>query len=198
MSLELKELIEQFLKQSEADPEFELYNEAGLQHELALFLRKQFERTRYRTQLERNVDDIGISLGEDEFPKREIDIYIYERGGNERYCIELKFPTRGAFPRRMYQTFEDVNFIEYLKYKASFSGVALLFMTPLGGFLEGRDNAGIYKYFREDKCIRQPDYNLLQEFLQNKEKYKPLNIQGQYKFGWAKFRAKYHYFVITF
>lgn len=46
MNLELKGLIEDFLKKSETDSEFELYNEAGLQHELALFLRKQCEGTR--------------------------------------------------------------------------------------------------------------------------------------------------------
>ncbi len=196
--MDLKGLVEQFLKQSEADSDFELYNEAGLQHELALFLRKQFKGTKYRVQLERNVDGIDITLGKDDFTKREMDIYIYEKDGSERYCIELKYPTKRAFPRRMYQTFEDVNFIENLKFKAKFNGVALLFMTPLEGFLEGRDNAGIYKYFREEKCIRQPDYNALQDFLKNKRKYKPLNIQGQYRFGWANFRDKYHYFVITF
>ena len=198
MNLELKELIEDFLKKSETDSEFELYNEAGLQHELALFLRKQFEGTRYRLQLERNVDGIGIILGRDDFIKRNMDIYVYEKNSNERYCIELKFPTRGAFPRRMYQTSEDVNFLEHLRFKAKFNGVALLFMTPLEGFLEGKDSEGIYKYFREERCIRQPDYNLLQNFLKNEDKYRPLSIQGQYRFRWANFRARYHYFVIAF
>lgn len=196
--MDLKGLVEQFLKHSEADREFELYNEAGLQHELALFLRKQFEGTRYRVQLERNVDDIGITLGKDDFTKTEMDIYIYDKDGIERYCIELKYPKKGAFPRRMYQTFEDVNFMEQLRFNANFNGVALLFMTPLEGFLKSGDGKGMYQYFREEKCIRQPDYNLLQNFLKDKRKFKPLNIQGQYGIEWAQFRDKYYYFVIAF
>ena len=204
MNLEPKELIEQFLKQSEADSGFELYNEAGLQHELALFLRKQFEGTRYRLQLERNVDGIGITLGRDDFTKRDMDIYIYEKGGDERYCIELKCPTHGAIPRRMFQTFEDIKFLEDLKFKAMFVRVAFIFITPQQGFREGPAKEGIYRYFREEMHICQPNDNDIPDFIRKQKNrkgelvYRPLGIRADYPFQWKSFRHQYPYFVIVF
>lgn len=203
MSLDLKKLIDQFLEYSEMDEDFELYNEAGLQHELAWFLRKQFESTKYRLQLERNVSDIGLTLNIDDFIKKEMDIYIYEKGANEKYCVELKFPMKGAFPRRMYQTFEDVNFLESLKLKAGFHEVALLFMTPLKGFREGRETGQIYKYFRDEMRICRLGDSEVPDFIRNEKNkkgelvYRPLSIRGNYPFQWKSFRHQYHYFVIT-
>lgn len=204
MNLGLKELIEQFLKQSEADSEFELYNEAGLQHELALFLRNRFAGTNYRLQLERNVVDLGIPLQSNAFYKSEMDIYIYERGGDERYCIELKSPTHGAIPRRMYQTFEDIKFLEDLKFKAMFVRVALIFITPQQGFREAPEKEGIYRYFREEMHICQPNDSEIPDFIRNHKNrkgepvYRPLGIRGDYPFQWKNFRHQYHYFVIAF
>jgi hypothetical protein len=195
MSLDLKSLLQQFLNQTESDPDFELYNEAGLQHELAWFLRKQFEGTEYRIQLEKNVN--GIPMDISDCVKKEMDIYVHEKNEGEKYCIELKCPNKGAFPRRMYQTFEDVAFLEQLRFRGNFAGVALLFITPLRGFLDG-SSKGIYQYFREENCIRQPDYSLMQAFLKDQNNFKPLNIKGLYKFEWLQFRDQYSYFVIAF
>jgi len=197
MSLDLKSLLQQFLNQSESDLDFKLYNEAGLQHELAWFFRQQFEGTEYRVQLERNVDGIGIPVDMSGCIKREMDIYIHEKNEDEKYCIELKFPNKGAFPRRIYQTFEDIAFLEQLRYEGNFSGVAFVFITSLHGFIDGSSN-GIYQYFREENCIRQPDYNLMQDFLKDPKKYKPLDIKGRYNFTWLRFRDQYSYFVIAF
>ncbi|MFC2024497.1 hypothetical protein ACFLTJ_02835 [Chloroflexota bacterium] len=198
MSLDLRALLQQFLNKCESDPDFALYNEAGLQHEVAWFLRKQFEGTKYHVQLERNVDDIVNPIKISGCIKREMDIFVYEKYGDEKYCIELKFPNKGAFPRRMYQTFEDVAFLEQLRFKGDFKGVALLFITSLNGFINGSSSKGIYQYFREKNCICQPDYSSMQEFLKDKKKFKPLDIKGQYRFEWLRFREQYHYFMIAF
>lgn len=46
--------------------------------------------------------------------KKEIDIVIYKdcNENSEKYAIELKYPTNGAYPRRMFQCIEDIKFME--------------------------------------------------------------------------------------
>ena len=198
MSLNLEKLVKEFLDKSEWNEDFELYNEAGLQHELAFFLREKIKGSQYCLQLERNINGLRRPLSGKNFVKREMDIYIYQKDGKERYCIELKFPNKGAFPRRMYQTFEDIKFIEQLKLQGNFEKVAMLFMTSLKGFRTSSKKDGIYRYFREDHQISELDENEVPDFIRKDAKFEPLEIYGSYPFQWKTFRNLYHYFVIVF
>lgn len=204
MSLELKELIEQFLKQSEADLGFLEYTEpTGLRRTLVSFLKEHLGATQYRVkpgmnESEQSVYDINITSGKNEFVKMYMDVYIHQQEGEERYCIELKQPSNDAVPDRIFQTFEDVNFLEELRFDAEFSEVALLFVTDSKVFMDdpGKKKEGIYKYFRKETRICQPDPSEMQDFIM--KNYKLLNIRGNYTFQWRKLGDQYFYFVIAF
>jgi len=198
MSLDLGYLIQKFIDQAEKDGDFELYNEAGLQHELAIFLRENFKNSEYRLQLERNIGALDLSINSKYFLKKEMDIYIYNKNSNEKYCIELKFPNKGAFPRRMYQTFEDIKFIEQLKLQGHFEIVAMLFITELENFRKANKQDGIYKYFRQIHQISELNENEIPLFIRKEGNFQPLKIEGKYPFQWHTFKGIYHYFTITF
>lgn len=198
MSLDLQKLISGFLANAENDSAFELYNEAGLQYELAIYLRDSIPKT-YRIQLERSVYDVFDNPNNIKFIKKEMDIFIYRKDHKEQYCIELKFPTKGAYPRRMYQTLEDVKFLEELKNKAHFTQVALLFITNQKRFrmTKKNNNPRIYRLFRTEYCIEELKNNEVPLFIRDVKGFKPLDIKGKYKFQWKTYRSLYHYFIIN-
>ncbi len=138
MALDVRELIQDFIRHSQSDSDFEIYNEAGLQHELAYYLRTQFCKNKnyhnYHLYLERNINSIGIELNPSNFIKDEMDIFVKSKTNNEKYCIELKLPENKASQKIMYDTFIDVNFLENLKLMSDFTGCALLFFSSLGRF----------------------------------------------------------------
>ena len=84
----IKKLLQEFIGFVQSQASLELYNEAGLQHELAIFLRSKLE-TNYRVQLERHVEDVTNIV--ENFKKKEMDVYIENISDpTEQYCIELK------------------------------------------------------------------------------------------------------------
>lgn len=193
--LNLTKEINKFIEYAEMDEDIILYNEAGLQHELGYYFRNNFESNGndYKLRFERNVKDI---LGDknDKMVKSEIDLYIFNE--QEKYSIELKLPNKGAYPRRMYQAFEDVAFLEQLHSK-DFNECAFLFVTPLKGFQEGRSMDGIYRHFRADKIIRQLPIEDVPKFIKDKDKFEELNISGEYCIEWKDFKQNHKYFLIT-
>ncbi len=121
-----------FIKFIKHNDQLELYNEAGLQHELGFFLRTKLAK-KYNIQLERNIDSIlGTKKG---FEKKEIDIFITD--GKIKVAIELKMPINKQIPKRMELTFKDVRFLEQLKSKG-FDECYLLFTSNVKSFWESR------------------------------------------------------------
>lgn len=89
----------------------ELYNEAGFQYELAFFLRNHYPD--YSVKLE--YPTTSIFKTKTSFVKKEIDIYVTNKEG-ENFVIELKMPKiSGGTPNEMYKVIEDIKFLEQLR-----------------------------------------------------------------------------------
>lgn len=153
----MKELIERCITEL---PEEYLYNEAGLQHELGYFLRKSGENIKFEYNIDLVLDNIRLI-------KKEMDLYI-ERNNDEKICIEIKFPTKGAYPRRMAQSIFDIFFLQQLL-DHGFNQAYFLFISPLERFFEGKEESGIYSYFRKGKDLSKFSLEDIPGFLDDKE-----------------------------
>jgi hypothetical protein len=89
---------------SEAAPADALYNEASLQHELALFLRAHLP-TRWRLFLERPAAHFRSIDGR--LTKKEIDIAIVDPRSGDVIALELKCPRQGQHPEQMFKACQD-------------------------------------------------------------------------------------------
>lgn len=73
---------------------------------------------------------------------------------SEKYAIELKFPTNGAVPKRMFQFIKDIKFMEEVKYDLVFKKtycLSLVSDSKEGDFYSGENSKkedSIYQYFR--------------------------------------------------
>jgi len=155
MDIEL--LLNEFVESLNGN-EIELYNEAGLQHELGYFLRTK----KLSVKFEYNVNNI-INLTNN-LLKKELDLYIPYN--DKKICIELKFPNKGAYPRRMTQSIIDIFFLKQLKSKGFDSGY-FFFITDLVNFTKGREMQDIYSFFRTGKDIAKFQKKDIPSFMLN-------------------------------
>lgn len=165
-----------------ANNEIDIYNEISLQHELGIFLRKRI--IGYKVQFERNVNFFDIS----DTVKHEIDIVIYNE--NEKYAIELKFPTNGQYPEQMFSFVKDIKFMEVLKEKG-FNNTYCLTLVQDKNFYSGKRQSGIYAYFRGEEPIQGEISK------PTGKKEQKLNIEKNYIINWRDC-GKYKYYLITF
>ena len=115
--------INQFFE-SITDSPIELYSEFGLQHELAIFLRSNFEDLTVR--LEYPTSRIFNPLPE--LVKKEIDLYVTNRQG-EKFIIEIKMPKNDSgIPNQMYEAVRDIKFLEQMKHN-HMNGCFAILMT---------------------------------------------------------------------
>ncbi|MGI6649025.1 MAG: hypothetical protein ACOX5W_08200 [Bacillota bacterium] len=84
--------------------------------------------------------------------RREIDITIFNEDKSEKYAIELKCPLNGQYPEQMYSFVKDIKFMEELKSRG-FTKTATVTLVSDRPFYEGRNNEGIYKFFREEYSV---------------------------------------------
>ena len=110
----------------------EIYNEASIQYELAIFLREVIPN--YKIQLERNVS--YFELNKKHFLKREIDIVLFNTTKTRKFAIEIKYPL-SEVPIQMYKFCEDIKFLEQLK-ESGFTDNFFLAITPQSQFWNGR------------------------------------------------------------
>jgi hypothetical protein len=141
-------LVRQFFTTIE-DPEETFYNEASLQHELALFLRGTMPST-WRLHIERPAS--WFRSGATGLTKKEIDLVVVGAAREHVVAIELKCPRRGQHPEQMFKACQDLQFLEELV-AAGFSGglFAMHVHDPL--FYERGSQAGIYAHFRGGSSI---------------------------------------------
>ncbi len=120
MISKIEELINQFLISNNFKS---IYNEISLQFELGYFLKEKLKN--YKVEFERNINNFCSNketFDNTKFTKHEIDIVIYDEVKNESYAIELKYPRKKAYGKRMDSFLKDIDFIEELKFNLDFKG----------------------------------------------------------------------------
>ena len=181
----------------------DIYNEFSLQHELGIFLRKKFEKEGFKIQFEKNIEYFGGNG----FVKSEMDIVVFNGidQKSEKYAIELKFPTNGAVPKRMYQFVEDIKFMEEVKSKTKFNKTfCLTLVSDLaegdGFWKEKIKNDEIYQYFRGDtpNPIQGTIENPIKVKDGKKSKVPPFfKISNKYQIKWKQIKdTSFHYYLL--
>jgi hypothetical protein len=183
--LDLRKFVEDFFMYAQAN-KVEIYNEFSLQHELGIFLRQRLQG--YRVQFERNV---SYFTPDNKTIKKEIDITIYNEDKSEKYAIELKHPLNGQHPEQMYTFVKDIKFIEELKDRG-FNKTATVTLVSDRPFYEGRNNEGIYKYFREEYAVYGQIFKPTGP-LKGKDS---ITLKGNYEFSWRPVYSNSRYYVI--
>lgn len=100
------------------DPASILYNEASLQHELAVFFRQHLPDG-WRLYFERPA--ASFRPGAARLVKKEIDLALTDPTGDTVIAIELKCPRQGQHPEQMFKACQDLLFLEQLV-AAGFAG----------------------------------------------------------------------------
>ena len=183
--LDLKQLVAKFFSYAEIE-RIEIYNEFSFQHELGIFLRKELDN--YIIQFERNVSYFSIGS---KTIKKEIDISIFNNDKTEKYAIELKYPLNGQYPEQMYSFVKDLKCMEELKGNG-FTKNAVVTLVSDRPFYEGRNNKGIYKYFRDEYKI----YGEIYKPTGTTKGKEYISIKGDYSFTWQHLNEGRKYFII--
>ena len=183
--LDLRELVDEFFLYAQAN-NIEIYNEFSLQHEVGIFLRERLQG--YLVQFERNVSYFTSDI---KTTKKEIDIAIFNEDKSEKYAIELKCPLNGQYPEQMYSFVKDIKFMEELKDRG-FNKTAVVILVSDRPFYEGRNNEGIYKYFREEYAV----YGQIFKPTGHLKGVEFIELKGRYDFSWRATYKNSKYYVI--
>ena len=171
--------------------EVNLYNEAGLQYELALYLGTDEDLcSEIEIFLEYPVTKLKPRALDFDFIKKEIDIFIKHK--DERVVIELKFPRSNAgFPGVIYNAVKDVRFGEQIIDKGKADRFITIFITDHKSAGNGNTNH-IYELFNSnypDSCIKSIEIDdTYPKFMQDRKegRYKPIELEKEYSFKWTK------------
>ena len=183
--LELKSLIENFFKFMQ-ERNILIYNEFSLQHETGIYLRTAIPH--YIVQFERNV---SYFTNDNKTVKKEIDISIFSEDRSEKYAIELKYPLSGQYPEQMYSFVKDIKFMEELK-ERGFNKTACVVLVSDRPFYEGKVNAGIYRYFRQEYKVYG---NIYKPTGANKDS-EFIALSGRHEFEWQSLNEGSKFYVI--
>lgn len=160
----------------------ELYNEAGLQYELTLYLTQVLPN--YKIRLEYPIT--RVYQPNSGLVKKEMDIYLTSPT-NEKFLIELKLPkAAGGIPKGMYEALRDVKFSEQLKDRG-FQGCYSILITECTSFWAApRANEAIYELFNGAEVeFKSVDCTFLPKFL---HKSGPIHLNRLYRAKWNDFR----------
>lgn len=164
----------------------EIYNEASVQYELAIFLREKLSN--YKIQLERNVK--FFNLEKKNFVKKEIDIVLFNHSQTRKFAIEIKFPVNGEYPVQMFHFCQDIKFLEQLK-EAGFTDNFFLALTPQRNFWSETGKKGtIYEKFRKEKEL----YGEIQNNIANSTE--KVVLKGRHKINWLSVNNTVRFFVL--
>lgn len=185
--------INQFFESITVSP-IELYSEFGLQHELAIFLRSNFEDLTVR--LEYPTSRIFNPLPE--LVKKEIDLYVTNRQG-EKFIIEIKMPKNDSgIPNQMYEAVRDIKFLEQMK-NNHINGCFAILMTSHSSFWQApQANAGIYQFFNGEQINIQSLWQTnMPDFLHKKGE---VRLHRNYSATWNNYldvhNIKWKYYVL--
>jgi len=194
--MEIKSLITEFVELIESG-KVEIYNEASLQYELAIFLRNKYPD--HKIQLERNISYFGLPKlkfeKKEKFKKKEMDIIIFKDKNNLKNAIiiELKaiIEQGKARPVTVFEWIKDLKFLEQLKSEGA--ECYSIFFTDEDKFLSGTKNVGnLLKDFRNKKV--EGTYEKHQK---SNHEHKPIKLSNSYSFDWKEIKnTKLRYFII--
>lgn len=166
--------------------EIEIYNEASIQYELAIYLRQRLPNN--KIQLERNVSYFGLE--KNNFVKKEIDLVIFDDKKISKTAIEIKFPTNGQYPEQMFSFCKDLKFLEQLKGYGFSNNLFVCFADDSNFWMGNAESTSIYSFFRKQKpitgLIRKPTGSKDDE----------LNIKGSYTAYWESINNLIKYLVV--
>jgi len=170
-----------------AKGKIQIYNEASIQYELAIFLKGIISN--YKIQLERNVTH--FKLDKKNFVKREIDIVLFNKTKTRKFAIEIKYPTRSSGePEQMYKFCEDIKFLEQLK-ESGFTNTFFLAISPNSRFWNaGGKRGSIYEKFRKEKEL----YGIIANPIRTSEEF--VTLKGRHKMNWLTIKDSTRYFVV--
>lgn len=175
--------------------EIEIYNEASLQFELAIYLREKL--TNSKILLERNISNLGLvkyENGKKIIEKSEIDILISDAKKGTHFIIELKAPINQnqVRPVTIFNLIEDIKFLEELQAHA-IPGI-ILFITDQLGYMKGNRTTGpLLTDIRKGEL--SGSYNKHQKIQDGKE---PITLKNKYNPEWKNLGDKLNYFVLEF
>lgn len=170
--------------------DYDIYNEFGIQFELAMFLRSLEKFKNYKIELERPIGHFKIKKSI-EIPKKEIDLCIYNESKNEYFAIEIKFSKHGQVPLQMFEFCKDICLLEHLK-KNNFKNCYSIVIVDRTDFFQAKNKSeGIYEYFRGEKFI-----NGIIVCPTGKQKGKKILIDKFYKHKFEKLDEKHFYSLV--
>jgi len=183
--MDIQNLVYDFVGRIKSN-DIEIYNEASIQHELAIFLRPILKD--FYIQLERNIS--YFNYDKQKFEKKEIDLVIFNKDKSVKTAIELKFPKNGQYPEQMFSFCKDIKFLEQLKDNGFQDNLFIAFADD-GNFWNDKGEEGtIYHKFRNlkilDKQIIKPTGT----------KDKIIELNGQYKIKWEDINDSIKFFII--
>jgi hypothetical protein len=178
------ELIADFFNQKQN--KLELYSEAGLQYELALYLMHALPD--YYIRLEYPIT--RVYRPNPGFIKKEMDIYLVSPS-NEKYLIELKLPKENCgTPKEMYRAIQDVKFAEHLKSEGFKACYCVLITERISFWLAPQANEEIYYLFNGAEVeFKSIDHSHLPKFL---HKNGSIDFNHSYKVSWEEFRDSHN------
>jgi hypothetical protein len=168
--------------------EIDVYNEASLQFELAIYLRERVSGD-YMVQLERNVDYFG--LNKNNYLKKEMDVVIFANNSDrgDRHCIELKFPRNGQYPEQMFEACKDIRFLEQLM-NSGFAGCHFVMFADHPLFytdIHNTSDLDIYGAFRKGRPIKGKITK------PTGKRDKVIQLDGEYRVDWKAIRGALRY-----
>ena len=200
--------VKKFFEEVIKNENIKLYNEAGLQYELALYLRKELigatilleypVTSKFTAELDSDYEK------KTKFVKKEIDLFI-EHGG-ERVVIELKFPRSNAgFPGVIYNAAKDVKFGDQIMKSGRANSFITIFITDHKSVGNGNTNH-IYELFNSNypkACIKSIEIDdTYPKFMQDRKegRYKPIELEKEFDIKWKNLdhdEGAFQYYIIS-
>ncbi|MCJ8166022.1 hypothetical protein MKJ04_14340 [Pontibacter sp. E15-1] len=109
----LEPLIKDFVSEFRTLLHVELYNTAGLRHELVSYLDGALSLENYGVQVERKATAVVLEPYEAVSQEAILDIYIFERAGKGQFCIQVmavSSPDQGSWA----EASKNIRFLEEL------------------------------------------------------------------------------------
>lgn len=150
-----------------------IYNEFSFQHELGSFLREKLSGEGYKIKFEKNFKKI-YKIGEKGHDKSECDILIMK--GKEKYAIELKYLKNKAYPYRMYQCVQDMEFMYKAKEIEGMKATYCVVVTENTGFYEKQKDDN--KLLGENEAL----YNMYKDKIENMKESEIKKLPIIYKY----------------